>query len=1094
MSQEEQDAVAAVVEDVYNFQLFDQAIQRLKSQEPKDLNAIRDVRLKILKHIRPPLSTFKEWLEDEKSSSDTQRTIFAYKELVRTYPITETWEEFIRYLGEIKHPEINSWFNTFLQEAGFSVINTDKLWNLYFQYQYGLSDDTLAYRQEDYSAIKDAYIRKLSFPHLKIDETWLQYNSFISKFNSSNYDKEVQEIQSARAAYSFSANIAEELTIYEYRLSSNSESYTDWLEYLQHIRKLYHRKENNAKRTTILSIISQVFERAVASLFSTHDDFDLLWVQFIKILLSLKFKASDDIVHNIDEKIEYWLEKFIQVKPNSYLSWATYLRLTFAIDLQKYILMRNHWDYLKFHDRLTYKDWCTIASQILLYEQRQIQNGDTDSFQYLLQDCSVFLEIALDNEDPAITIERLIADIYIKLNDASEARDVCKQLMERLPEKLWVWLFVIEFEKKYGQPSDVSNIYRQAAMQVLQLQWPEPILNDWLLYEQLYGTQKSYDFADRQCFKAMTALWEQQAQIVEEHQEQTSLASANDNGEASATPVGTAAVFNDTEMIDADGDQETKKRGPGDDNQDESADYKKLKAEHAGKAASDKRDREHLSVKVTHLPIDTTEQELIEFFADCGDILSIYISVLDHEKVALVEFSEEVQLLAALTKTYKQFKGNEIQVDRINNNTVFVTNFGPRETADSLKQEFSKIAEVTSIRFPSLKYNADRRFCYVEFSNAEDAEKAVRQLNGVQLRSDFIRPLSVKISNPQQKLARAKNATEEGREVYIRNLDFNKTTSNQVKRLFEKYGKVQKVHLPLSLKSRSLGRNNDGYGFVIFETLEEARNALSLNMMNFQNRIIEVSIAQQQASNKFKKVILNFNNQSQIQSHAEETEIVTASHLAKTPDEIRNSTISILNLPDTINANQLWDYLKSKVGPVNKVDLRSITNSALIEFVKPEDAGKAGLVLNGEILNGSLIKVGTRVDFQAAQHRKSNQNHGNGQTEQYGNNNSDKNHQKSASALQSSSVSLATSKTQNTSTALGGGGGRRLNLMMPTAIKRNKKKLQQKKAKPSDSGPLTNNTNENNQDQKQHQNNNASLDSKGAKSNDDFRKLFFGGK
>lgn len=56
------------------------------------------------------------------------------------------------------------------------------------------------------------------------------------------------------------------------------------------------------------------------------------------------------------------------------------------------------------------------------------------------------------------------------------------------------------------------------------------------------------------------------------------------------------------------------------------------------------------------------------------------------------------------------------------------------------------------VRFPSLKYNTHRRFCYVQFVSSEQAQKAT-ELNGKQLGEK--ETLVAKISAPNQKVSRS---------------------------------------------------------------------------------------------------------------------------------------------------------------------------------------------------------------------------------------------------------------------------------------------------------------------------------------------------
>lgn len=59
-----------------------------------------------------------------------------------------------------------------------------------------------------------------------------------------------------------------------------------------------------------------------------------------------------------------------------------------------------------------------------------------------------------------------------------------------------------------------------------------------------------------------------------------------------------------------------------------------------------------------------------------------------------------------------------------------------------------------NIRFPSLKFNTDRRFCYIQFTSEQAALDAVARFNGKVLKDSQGKEyrLVAKISNPEKDL------------------------------------------------------------------------------------------------------------------------------------------------------------------------------------------------------------------------------------------------------------------------------------------------------------------------------------------------------
>ena len=119
-----------------------------------------------------------------------------------------------------------------------------------------------------------------------------------------------------------------------------------------------------------------------------------------------------------------------------------------------------------------------------------------------------------------------------------------------------------------------------------------------------------------------------------------------------------------------------------------------------------------------------------------------------------------------------------------------------------------QFGEVVDVRFPSLKFDTHRRFCYIQFKSSSEAQAATalnNELQGGKLK------LVVQLSDPEKKQDRT-GAMYDGRELYLSNLDWN-ATNEEISTIFSKYGKVEKVRIPTNV-----GGKSKGIGFVVFST------------------------------------------------------------------------------------------------------------------------------------------------------------------------------------------------------------------------------------------------------------------------------------
>ena len=110
------------------------------------------------------------------------------------------------------------------------------------------------------------------------------------------------------------------------------------------------------------------------------------------------------------------------------------------------------------------------------------------------------------------------------------------------------------------------------------------------------------------------------------------------------------------------------------------------------------------------------------------------------------------------------------------------------------------------MRFPSLKFNTHRRFCYVQFQTSASAYSATeldKKVVGDKL------SLVVKISDPSRRGDRS-GPVEEGREIHISNLDW-KASEDDLVELFTAYGRVEAARIP-----KKANGGSKGFGFVVF--------------------------------------------------------------------------------------------------------------------------------------------------------------------------------------------------------------------------------------------------------------------------------------
>jgi squamous cell carcinoma antigen recognized by T-cells 3 len=439
------------------------------------------------------------------------------------------------------------------------------------------------------------------------------------------------------------------------------------------------------------------------------------------------------------------------------------------------------------------------------------------------------------NPDPLFRLER----IYIKFLSESGSWDTARETFRGLISKqgdsweFWLqfyiwemscWAKFIQREKtedgnisrKTPVPHYATAVLRQAVQRET-LDWPQKVMSAYITHCEDHEDVEELQIAIvevRKIEKIVARRREVEAlQVVEKAAADAALASEHAE-EVIAHGAETVTI-------------QSGKRKREDEDQPNAESTKKSRSEvlegekFETPATADKRikrDRENATILVQNLPEQVTETRLRQFFRGCGTINSLKL-IHQNGTSAVIEFDEREAALFAQTRDGKDFEGNPLEVQIGSGSTIFVANFPPIADEAYIRDLFHKFGDIVDVRFPSLKYNTHRRFCYVQFTLNAQAQAAI-ELDGQPMDEDL--KLVAKISNPAVKQDRS-GALEEGREVYCRNVHWS-ASEEDVKNLFSKHGTVESVRIPRNLMGKS-----KGFCFVVFSS------EVSINLPTFES-------------------------------------------------------------------------------------------------------------------------------------------------------------------------------------------------------------------------------------------------------------------
>lgn len=763
----------------YSRVAHDHLIQLLRMNKA-DYKPLYQARMKKYSHFMITESEIAEFLEDlmtiEDSSVRNALVDEFYCWLIQELPTTRYWDQYIEFCHQTKpDDEVQEILIKALGDTVYDFEGSMVIWEKTIGFaleMYGKSGE-----EADLIRVWKLILKRLSYPHKTLEESFQNTSSFVSKF----FDDEYTEfMKTAQQVYSKTAREQRYIEVHEMNLNSGDAEV--WKEYIG-TRAAYARD---------LAQVKTLFYR---SLMEADQGWISVWIKYIYCLYSKD--NSEELLRDI-------LPKFVKAYPDSCIPYAEIIRNLNLFD-DIYPDTKSRVDYLDLK-RGSYDDWKVLGLSILAHEKKM---GNI-----VVETIENYFQFAVEhNRDIFHSIERLSISIYELRGEIEKATRLVERLLEKFPDQSELWIFAFEFYKRHGfEYSHATELFEKAVAYAETIDWPERVIQEQLIYELVYGTSGSYK-------RAVLAADEAMARVLRKRIEETEMVAD------SPTLTGSPKSRPEGKLVKRKLDHHDKEV------------LKRQKQGSTTDSGTGSRNREEFTVKVTNLEASTTEAMLQSVFADCQvKKITIYLNQNHYE--AVLEFETMQNVLAALTKSHKTVGNSQILVQRLVNSIIWVTNFPPTFDESDLTQLFSAVGTVISVRFPHQTSAKARRFCYVEFAESELVAAAISLFNNHTLKDKLDQKpykLVVKVSEkPTRKPPVFK------REVYISNLDF-KATEPEVQSFFDPCGAIERVVLPLNGEMKKKGNNNGGFGFVVFNSETSVPAAVAMNGTMFKGRPVNVS-------------------------------------------------------------------------------------------------------------------------------------------------------------------------------------------------------------------------------------------------------------
>lgn len=866
----------------------------------------------------------------------------------------------------------------------YRLSDSHELWNRWISLEMELLSTSRT--NEGVRRITHLFRNRLLTPHKTWDETSQMFSTFLSEYNRATYETAMQEITSlSRDA----RKIWDNREMFELKLSraqaddNRDGEKTALLEYLDW--EMRQNKKAGSMQGLLVEICLGLFSRALTGILARED---CVWTDYVVWLSSLYTVASTgqasvpDLTRILPNLLDT-LQRAVSHCPWTGTLWARYI-----LSAEEAGLSYDNIERIKHaatssgqldKDGMTgvidmYAAWCGFLKRRAMNPNATDEDSDVAEIGLTaaLEDVQVWGKRLYDNEykgDPNFRLERILVQY---LTEQKATVDNARHFWDELSKRpihadnynFWLSFYMWEMSifsthkgrsgrsptpatmasKQLSIPSLATNVLTRAVKRQT-IDWPEKVFEIYLQHCNDYETPETVRRASDTVHKGLKAVskrrQEEQAAAysaqMAQYQEQAQAASAQEPS--------------------VEADETASRKRARDDEPAEAAENssKRQKSESAVEQSHLKRDRENTSIYVSNLPADATLTKIRQYFRDYGHIKNLVHKVEAGGKsaVCLIEFDSPDQAQSACLKDGKFFGQSQISVTPATGVTLFVTNFPPHADDKYIRDLFKDCGEVFSTRWPSLKFNTHRRFCYVSFRNAEASAKATK-LDGKVLEGRY--KLEAKYSNPSGKKQRD-GAIEEGREVHVTSVPQD-ASENDVKGLFEKYGTVQRVRILTNAAGQSRGT-----AFVVYETQEQAETAIAeLDKIKFRNQILNVEKSKPVNFKPVAKVGLSASpSPGPSGSHDDQGDEAMpdrdSGEVKSKPNE-GGRTFAIMGVPDTMNDARVRG-LVGPHGPLTKITLRPDHGGAILEFADAAAAGKAQLSLDGMEVEGRKLKTGS---------------------------------------------------------------------------------------------------------------------------------------
>lgn len=240
---------------------------------------------------------------------------------------------------------------------------------------------------------------------------------------------------------------------------------------------------------------------------------------------------------------------------------------------------------------------------------------------------------------------------------------------------------------------------------------------------------------------------------------------------------------------------------------------------------------QHLyNIYVSQIPYRTKESDLRRFFSKCGQIIALNYPTIwsnGHKRpkgYCLIKFSSESQAIKCVELNGVKLFGKNLSIKfrqkgRLekkpkNCKIIFISNLNFKVKEQQLGMLFEPCGQIIDIRIPKNKKGYKHGIAYIEFSNTESVDKAIK-LDG---QSFHERPMEINWAFPDRQ-TKIRHQLKQSHCLFVSNLPTNFTVSEIQEWFFKQSVDTKKCRIRLQKRHDGSFK---GQVYIDFENIDDA--------------------------------------------------------------------------------------------------------------------------------------------------------------------------------------------------------------------------------------------------------------------------------